>query len=133
MLKYFKKLTVLKSPHDRIINYVTEVLSEKNNKKIRATTPGFDSPQRVIRKSTGESYIPEVTSVKNEQFRIFAIETKETLSQNQPEDRWKLFAEFARQNDALLYIVFPSGMVAIVKQKLEAINIEASLWQVPRA
>ena len=73
MIKSFMKSTVLKSPLDRMIKYVVDILSEKNNEKIRATIPGFDSPQRVIRKSTNETYIPEVTAVKNNQFRIFAV------------------------------------------------------------
>ena len=132
MIKSFKKSTVLKSPLDRMIKYVVDILSEKKNEKIRATIPGFDSPQRVIRKSTGETYIPEVTAVKNNQFRIFAVETKETLEQGEPAGRWKLFAEFAKQNDALFYIVFPSGQVAIIKNKLEEFDIQANLWQAPR-
>ncbi|HIJ54860.1 MAG TPA: hypothetical protein HPQ03_01915 [Deltaproteobacteria bacterium] len=133
MIKSFLKSTVLESPLDRMIKYVVNILSEKNNEKIRATIPGFDSPQRAIRKSTGETYIPEVTTVKNKQFRIFAVETKETLGQGEPERRWKLFAEFAKQNSALFYIVFPTGQVAIVKNKLEEFNIEANLWQAPQA
>ena len=132
MLKAFAKSKVFKSPLDRMIKYVVDILSEKNNKKIRATIPGFESPQRVIRKSTNEAYIPEVTAVKNDQFRIFAIETKMTLEQEEPEVRWKLFAECAKQNNALFYIVFPSGQVSIVKDKLEEFNIEANLWQAPR-
>ncbi|MBC8247657.1 MAG: hypothetical protein H8E81_08725 [Deltaproteobacteria bacterium] len=132
MIKSFKKSTELKSPLDRMIKYVVDILAEKNNEKIHATIPGFDSPQRVIRKSTGETYIPEVTSVKIKQFRIFAVETKETLEQGEPAERWKLFSEFAKQNHALFYIVFPTGQVAIVKNKLEDFNIEANLWQAPR-
>ena len=132
MIKSFMKSTVLKSPLDRMIKYVVDILSERNNEKIRATLPGFDSPQRMIRKSTSETYIPEVTAVKNNQFRIFAVETKEILEQGEPEGRWKLFAELAKQNAALFYIVFPAGQVAIVKNKLEEFNIEANLWQAVR-
>ncbi len=131
MIKSFKKSTVSKTPLDRMIKYVVDILSEKKNEKIRTIIPGFDSPQRVIRKSTSETYIPEVTALKNNQFRIFAVETKEALEQGEPEGRWKLFAEFAQQNAALFYIVFPAGQVAIVKNKLEEFNIEANLWQVP--
>ena len=115
-----------------MVKYVVDILAEKNNKKIRANISGFESPQRVVRKSTSENYIPEVTSVKNKQFRIFAIETKDSMAQGEPEGRWKLFAEFAKQNDALFYIVFSVGQVEIVKSKLEQLNIEANLWQVPR-
>lgn len=132
MIKSFIKSVVPRSsPRDRIVKYVTDILSEKNNNNIRATIPEFDSPQRVIRKSTNEYYIPEVTAVKKTQFRVFAVETKDSLKQGHPEDRWKLFAEFAKQNNALFYIVFPAGLVAIIKNKLEELNIEANLWQAP--
>ena len=132
MLKALMKSTATKSPNDRMVKYVVDILAEKNNKKIRAIISGYESPQRVVRKSTNESYIPEVTAVKNNQFRIFAIENKESLEQGEPETRWKLFAEFAKQNNALFYIVFSVGQVEIIKGKLEESRIEANLWQVPR-
>ena len=130
MFKRLIKSTLLRSPKEKMIQYVTGILSKKNNKNIRATISGFDSPKRAIRKSTGEAYIPEVTAEKGGQLRLFAVETKDSLNQEELEARWKLFSDCAKQNDALFYIVFPQGMVATIKDKLEEFDdIEANLWQ----
>ena len=132
MLKRLIKSTSLRSSKEKMIKYVTDFLSKKNYKNIRATISGYDSPQRAIRKSTGEAYIPEVTAEKGSLLRLFAVETKDTINQEESEVRWKLFSDCAKQNDAQFYIVFPQGMVTIVKDKLEGLDIEANLWQASR-
>ena len=129
MIKKYIKSKLSSSPHDRITKYVTRILTEKNHKNISAVISGFSMPQRVVKKSTGEWYIPEVTSVKNGQFRLYAIETKETIREEETEKRWKLFSEYAKQNQSILYIVFPPGLVLQIKQKLERLNIDAHLFQ----
>ena len=129
MLKNYIKSKLSSSPRDRITKYVTRILADKNHENIHAVISGFSMPQRAVRKSTDEWYIPEVTSVKGGQFRLYAIETKETIREEETEKRWKLFSEYAKQNQSILYIVFPPGLVLQIKQKLERLNIDAHLFQ----
>ena len=117
------------SPQEQTILYVTKVLREKSHKDIKAATPEFALPKKVVRESTGEGFIPEVTAIKDDNLRLFAVETKETLFKPETLQRWRLFAEYAKQNNAIFYVVFPAGFVSQVKQKIEASNIEARLWQ----
>jgi len=118
-----------KSTRERIIAYVIQVLQEKEHEDIRAVFPDFEHPQRVVRESTGEWYLPEVTASKLGQFRIFAVETPETLRADTTDLRWRLFSDFARQNNALFYIVFSAGLVLQIKEKLRGLQIDARLWQ----
>ena len=129
MMKSLFNLRTSKSPKNKTIAYVVKILREKKHEDIKAVDSGFPIPKKVVRESTREGFLPEVTAVKDDQYRLFAVETRETLSQEETDARWLLFAEYARQNNALFYIVFPTGQVAHVKQKLQDLGIEARLWQ----
>ena len=129
MIKNYIKSKFKSSPRDRITKYVARILAEKNHEDIKAVIPGFSMPQRVVRKSTGEWYIPEVTSVKGGQFRLYAVESRETIREDETDKRWQLFSEYAKQNQSIFYIVFPPGVVLQIKQKLEQLKIDAHLFQ----
>ena len=129
MIKSLFKQKQNLTPHERMVAYVIRILNEKKHEDIRSVIPDYKMPKRVVRDSTGEKYVPEVTAVKNGLFRLFAVETKDSLDQEGVEKRWKLFDSYASQNDALLYVVFPAGSVTLIKEKLKETNIEARLWQ----
>jgi hypothetical protein len=133
MLKNLIKSKRSASPRDHITEYVTRILAEKKHEDIKAVISGFQMPQRVVRKSTGEWYIPEVTSVKGGQLRLYAVETKDTIRDAEAEKRWILFSEYAKQNQSIFYLVFPPGVVLQVKQKLERLKIDAHLFQASEA
>lgn len=129
MIKSLFKPKSSLTPEERMVAYVIRILNEKKHEDIRSIIPDYKMPKRVVRESTGEKYVPEVTAVKDGQFRLFAVETKDSLEQEGVEKRWKLFDSYTSQNNALLYVVFPEGSVALVKEKLKETNIEARLWQ----
>jgi len=129
MIKSLFKQKQNLTPHERLVAYVIRILNERKHEDIQSIIPDYKMPKRVVRESTGEKYVPEVTAVKSGQFRLFAVETKDSLEQVGVEKRWKLFDSYASQNDALFYVVFPAGSVALVKEKLKETNIEARLWQ----
>jgi hypothetical protein len=125
LLKAKQKLT----DRERVIAYVIRILNEKQHEGIRALIPDYTMPKKVVREATGEGYIPEVTAFKNGEFRLFAVETKNTLREQEAEKRWELFASYSQQNKAQFYVVFPVGVAAQVKDMLARTNIEARLWQ----
>jgi len=129
MIKSFFKQKSNLTPQEQMAAYVIRILNEKKHEDIRSVIPDYKMPKRVVRESTGEKYVPEVTAVKRDQIRLFAVEEKDSLKQEGVEKRWKLFDSYASQNDALLYVVFPAGSITLVKEKLKETNIEARLWQ----
>lgn len=129
MIKSLFKANPKPTNQDRMVAYVIRILNEKKHEDIRAVTPDCKMPQKVVREATGEGYIPEVTALKSGQFRLFAVETKDSLNEEDTEKRWRLFESYAKQNQAQFYVVFPVGVVAQVKEKLAEMNIDARLWQ----
>ncbi len=114
---------------ERMVSYVIRILNEKQHEDIRAVIPDCKMPKMVVREATGEGYVPEVTAFKNGQFRLFAVETKDTLKDENIEKRWRLFESYAKQNRAQFYVVFQAGVVAKIKQMLAEMDIDARLWQ----
>ena len=129
MMKALFKAKPKLTDREHMIVYVIRILDEKKHEGIRAMIPEYTLPKKVVREATGEGYIPEVTAFKNGEFRLFAVETKDALKDNEVGKRWELFASYAKQNNAQFYVVFPVGMVAQVKDMLARMNIDARLWQ----
>jgi hypothetical protein len=129
MIKSLLKSKGVQPQRDRIITYTIRILHEKKHEDIRAVIPDHPMPKKVVRESTGEGFIPEVTARKDGQYRIFAVETRETLGSEKIGLRWQLFEAYAKQHDALFFIVFPTGLVSSIKEKLNEFHVEARLWQ----
>jgi hypothetical protein len=115
--------------HDRMVDYVAKLLIGKKHQDVRADLPGFTQPRRIVWQSTGEGSVPDVTS-QDEEFRIFEVETRDSIHDEHTETQWKLFASYAKANDAMFYIVFPKGASAEVKQRLNELGLEAYLMEV---
>ncbi len=129
MIKSLFKTKPTLNKRERMIAYVIRILNEKKHEGIRAMIPDYKIPQKVVRESTGEGYVPEVTAFKNGQFRLFSVETRDSLKAEDTVKRWKLFESYAKQNNALFYVVFPVEIVSQVKNLLAEMSIEARLWQ----
>lgn len=114
--------------HDRIIKEVVEILKNRGYNDVRADLDGNERPKRIEWKSTGEGFLPDVSGHKD-WFRIFEVETEDSIDDDHTESQWKLFAAYAKANDAMFYVVFPNGCVEKVKNRLEELQIEAYLWE----
>jgi ATP-dependent RNA circularization protein (DNA/RNA ligase family) len=121
-----------KTEQQKLIEFAVTILEDKENNEVRANAAGFDKPQKVKRVSTNEFYFPDITAKKSNQFRIFSVETKQTLHDRETLKRWKLFSEFAKQNNALFFIAFPVGSTADIKKTLQESEIEAQLWELTK-
>ncbi|MFH2065053.1 MAG: hypothetical protein ABIK15_07640 [Pseudomonadota bacterium] len=121
-----------KSEQQKLIEFAVKILEDKENNEVRANAAGFDKPQKVKRVSTNEFYFPDITAKKSNQFRIFAVETRQTLHDPQTRKRWKLFSEFAEQNHAHFFIAFPVGLTADIQKALQESGIEAQLWELTK-
>ena len=124
-------MTVRKSQmeHDRMVEYVAKLLIGKKHQDVRADLPGFTTPRRIVWQSTGEGSVPDVTS-QDDEFRIFEVETRDSINDGHTAEQWKLFASFAKANDAMFYVVFPKGATDAVKQRLNELGLEAYLMEV---
>ncbi len=115
--------------HDRMVGHVAKLLEGKGHKNVRADIDGFEKPRRIVWESSGEGYLPDITS-QDEEFRIFEVETRDSIHDEHTEDQWKLFSSFAKAQDAMFYVVFPKGAVDEVKARLNELGLEAYLMEV---
>lgn len=123
---------LFKSEETKALESVVKILEKRGHENIRARLQGYKTPQNVVNKTSGLSFSPEITSMKNEKLRIFTIVTKKNLNLKETPEKLALFAEFTSQNDAIFHVVFLPELFAAVKQKLEGLNISASLWDISK-
>ena len=115
--------------HDRLVEYVAKLLVGRGYQNVRADYPGFDPPKKIVWQSSGEGDLPDVTGVKNG-FKVFEVESKDSITDEHTAEQWKLFASYAENNEVIFYVVFPKGSINEVKNRLKELNIQANLLEV---
>jgi len=118
----------LQEEHDMMVRKVAEILTGKKYKKVFADLPDYTKPKRIVWESSGQGYTPDVIACRDE-VRIFAVETGDSINDDHTADRWRLFASFAEDNDAMFYIVFPHGARDMVVKRRDELKIQAFLWE----
>ncbi len=115
--------------HDSLVDYVARELNKRGYEQVKADLPDYEVPKKIIWQSTGEGFEPDVTGVKMG-FRIFEIETDDSIEDEHTLQQWKLFASYAKVNDAFFYVVFRKGSLEKVQNRLKELGITATLWEV---
>jgi hypothetical protein len=115
--------------HDTMVEQVAALLTGKDYQDVRADLPGYTKPRRIVWEATGEGCLPDVTA-RDDEFRIFEVETRDSIADSHTKDQWKLFAAYAQANDAMFYVVFPRGCAGEVKKRLDELGLEAYLMEV---
>jgi len=115
--------------HNRLVKKVVDLLVDKGYENIKADLPDFEKPKKIVWQSTGEGFLPDVT-VSGDEFRIFEVETADSIDDEHTANEWKLFSSYAEVNDALLYVVFPKGSVEKVKKRIKELDVDVCLWEI---
>ncbi len=118
------------SDHDKMVKYVAKFLASNNYRNVKADLPGWTCPQQITWKSTGQGHIPDVTA-DGKHFNLFEVETDDTINVSHTEDQWRLFAAYAQQHNAEFWVIVPLGSKTKAEQRLKALGIKASVWEVP--
>ncbi|MBE0617538.1 MAG: hypothetical protein IH608_06390 [Proteobacteria bacterium] len=118
--------------HDGMVRHVARHLKQRFYQDIRARAPGFRVPERVSEGgNNGAAWLPDVTMIaKGSQLHVLEVETPETLSERQTQERWRLLARHARQRGGSLWLVVPSGFRAEAANRLQSLALEANIWEV---
>ncbi len=120
---------LLKTEQTILIETAVKELIKRSNNDVKANISGCASPQKVIKQSTRDGFFPDITAVKEGNFRIFAVETSKTINNASLKEKWSLFSQFATQNDALFFIVFPRKLATVIKKKVAEVEIQAQFWE----
>jgi len=115
--------------HDWMVQYTANFLVNKSYRNIKADLPGFDTPVKITWKSTGNGHIPDVTA-DGQQFNLFEVETADSIDDQHTADQWTLFARYAKEHQAVFWVVIPSGYASSANRRLSELGIKASVWEV---
>jgi hypothetical protein len=112
-----------------MVERLAALLTGKQHGNVRADLPNHPPPRRIVWEATGKGCVPDVTS-QDDEFRIFEVETRDSIADTHTEDQWRLFSAYAQANDAMFYVVFPRGCADMVRQRLDELGVEAYLMEI---
>jgi hypothetical protein len=116
--------------HDKIVLHVTQHLKERFYQNIRARLEGFHAPPRLAGPAS-QGHMPDVTSLSRRKgLCIFEVDTPESLSEHQTDEKWTAFARHAADHGGRFWVVVPKGTGPSARGKLEALRLEAKVWEV---
>ena len=111
----------------KLINRVIDkVVSPRGFKKIKANTEDFNTPSKLNRERNDESFIPDITAVRNGRKSYFELALK-TEKIRQVVTKWKLLSQLATFKRGKLFLIIPRGHYAFTKRVLKKYPIEAKL------
>jgi hypothetical protein len=115
------------SRHEEMVKRVANVLIEKEYRDVRVDLPEFEKPKEITWKKTGLGHFPDITGQKGN-FKVFEVETDDSISDQHTEDQWTLFSRWSQENDAVFWVVVPQHCVAAARKRLNELNIQAKVW-----
>lgn len=105
---------------------LNKVLALKGFEKIRANMEGFETPARLVRADSGDSYIPDITGLKNGTKSYFEIAVKNP-KKKATVSKWKLLSQLAKLRNGKFYLLVPRGNYAFVQRLMDKYPIEAQV------
>lgn len=97
--------------------------------KVRANIDGFETPARLTQRDNDNSYIPDITAVKNGRKSYFEIAIKSARRKHIIR-KWRLLSELARIKKGKFYLLVPRGNYAFVQRTLSQHPIEAEVVKI---
>ncbi len=114
------------SEHDALIKFAAEYLQAKGFRDIKADLAGYGLPQKITGQKN-EGHIPDITA-QHQHLNIFEVETADSIDDPHTADQWKLFAGYARDNDARFWVVVSAGSVMSAQHRLNDLDLKADIW-----
>ncbi len=118
------------SEHDNMVLEIVLHLNKHGYADIKADVSGYDTPDKITWKSTGEGHVPDITADKDDIKRIFEIETEDTIDDPHTEDQWQLFAAHAKKISGLFIVVVPEGYKSEVIEQFVILDIEGEVIEI---
>ena len=116
--------------HDSMLSTLIKHIVNNGFTSIKADAPKFESPAKISWKTSGESFIPDVTALLNQQGYIFEVETSESLSLQHTASQWRLFSTFSQEHGYTFVVVVPKSSEAVANALLKSIGAIAEVWTI---
>lgn len=107
-------------PKGKVVSLIVASLKEEKFNDIQASITGFEDPGKIIWKSSGEGFVPDVVAHRENDFRLFSVETKlgKVIAKKQKE-KWRLFKSYASLRGGNLYLVGSKEVIHKIQMSLE--------------
>lgn len=105
---------------------ITKIKNDWNPELIKALhIKGYDEPEKIQIKGNKKErgYKPDILALNESQTNIYEIE----LNKQMPVAKWRLFSNYARENNGNLYIVVPDYLKEDIKKEIKEKEIFSGL------
>ncbi len=123
--------TLQDSDYKSIINNLVQHLEKRGYQHIKADLDEYETPSKLTRKGSKESFIPNLTASKDDGSKYyFEIVTKDKQNQDKLISKWSMLSVFAEMRDGKLFLVVPNGKLRYTNRLLkENEQINADILQ----
>jgi hypothetical protein len=105
---------------------ITKIRNDWNPEMIKAKhVKGFNDPETIYIKGdkNERGYKPDIVALNENQTNIYEIE----LNRQMPVTKWRLFSNYARENNGNLYIIVPDYLKEDIKKEIQNKDIYSGL------
>ncbi|OGP46422.1 MAG: hypothetical protein A2022_03825 [Deltaproteobacteria bacterium GWF2_42_12] len=117
--------------HDSMVEFLADALYGRDMKDVTADIPGYKRPQTITLPGYKDGHTPDVTAYDGNQLIIYEVETADSINDPHTEEQWKLFAEYALQNNAVFYVTVPPMEIASARKRVKELNLDIKVVTVP--
>lgn len=105
---------------------IKKISSQKKFDILKANVDGYEAPSPLTKSGSDESYVPDITAVKNGEKSYFELAIKngkiqETIS------KWKLLSTLAQIKNGKFYLIVPKGNFAFTQRMMEKYSLNAQV------
>jgi len=113
--------------HDAMVKQIATFLRSNKYRSIRADVAGFAAPEK-IPFLNGTGFHPDV-SAQGKRLNLFEVETADSIFDEHSRDEWTTFSRFADNNDAVFWIVVPTGSKTAADIRLMELELDARILE----
>lgn len=112
-----------------ILKAVVSHLKETEFLEIKSKLDGFDTPSKIVWKSSQNGYVPDITAVKNNVFILFDIlESPDFMDDKKTS--WQLISTYTNNREREFFIVSPKNKEFTVRNFIDEHLIKAKILPV---
>jgi hypothetical protein len=112
-----------------MVRYIYDYIGWYRFEDIRADLPNLPKPENTICVNSREEELPDVTGIMGG-LNIIEVETEDSIFNEHTKRQWRLFASYAKANNALFSVVVPAGSRESALKRTKELGIVANIWEV---
>jgi len=119
-----------KQAHDSLLRVLVNMLTRPGSgfELLHVALDGWDHPEQINWKSTGQGHIPDASAWLGHVKHIFEVETADSIGSDHTRRQCALFAAYAEQNYGKFILFVPSGEELRARRQLASWGLRGEVW-----